>query len=279
MKKAFFTAFLGTLVFNQSQAQPIDSLLLMKQAFETPFNLSSKDCIKETCGIYIYDNFYANEALISSRIYRETAKPISGTSSMGMTPTSEFNPTLTIQTNNTLDVPSIISILFDAKSLKNGGEKDTRASEFSYTYIINGTRVAIPEALIARFENTEGTVQKYLFQINVPANSKLDVILVARRGKDLAGSAAKVIVDNLEIWAKEDNKLDITNHLSPSKLTFSISNQVLIFNKPENVMIIDALGKNLLSKTDCTDLDLSILPKGVYIIKTEQGVTEKIRIQ
>lgn len=277
----FLAALLNTAHVSAQLEDKYD--LRFSADFENSFAISPEGCSKLDCRVTIQPYITANEAQKTSRVYAEIKSPIVGKSSLGLTPTSTFDPQVETWIN-VFSEESLINakIAFDAKSIKNGSEKDTKYALLYYAISWDKGKNFTKDSLVGNFPNANGEVASYaLYTKNIAKNADTLVLrFTAKRSKDSSGTVAKVIIDNLKIYTSsvvlsttEPYQIFANLHAvshTPSELTLS---------KPISGKIYTAMGSEVVTITDSKCIMISTWKAGLYILKTIDNQFLKFQIK
>ena len=265
--------FISIVKFSFVSAQTSELYIeKFKEDFEFPFAISPDGCTKLACSIDVLPYIKANEAKKTSRIYAELKNPIADKSSLGMTPTSTFNPQIEIRINVAeIAMIKAAKISFDAKSLKNGGVQDTKYSLFYYASSWNNGKSFSKDIIIDTFLNTNGKAKNYvLLSTNDATNADTLIIrITAKPSKDSSGTAAKVIIDNLKIETT-NGLLSVENSVSAISDLKIIgqTNDDLTINKPISGALHNITGVEVAKFKEEQKISIAFLQNGIYIVKT-----------
>ncbi len=285
MKLIFSTTLLLAFVFTLSKVDAQDTetyIEKFKADFESPFAVSPTGCTKLDCEVMVQPYIIANEAKTTSRVYAEIKSPISGKSSLGMTPTSTFNPQIAIKINVT-EISTIkkARIFFDAKSMKNGNAQDTKYTFLNFAASWDNGKSFSKEIVIDTFLNTNGKVENYITYTNnvVPNPDTLILRFTGIISKDSAGTVAKVIIDNLRIETSSsllaiENVIDASSSLE----IVSQNEDYILLNKSISGILFAVWGGEVTTLKDTEKINISDLPNGIYVVKTTENQILKINI-
>ena len=275
--------FISIVKFSITDAQTLEVYMLrLKEDFESPFAVSPDGCTKLACNINVLPYIKANEAQKTSRIFAELKNPITDKSSLGMTPTSTFNPQIDIRVN-VAESPIIKSakIIFNAKSLKNGGITETKYTLLYYASSWNNGKSFSKDVLIDTFLNANGKVENYILFSNNDAieADTLIIRITGKPSKDSSGTAAKVIIDNLYIGTTS-GLLSVENSeiaLSTFKI-ISQTHDYLTMNKPISGVLYNIMGGEVVTFNEEQKINITFLENGLYFVKSIDNQILKFKI-
>lgn len=126
---------------------------------------------------------------------------------------------------------------------------------------------------------TEGHSQE--FTVNLPEALNNQEIIQLRwvyfqhQTNTATGSRAKLALDEVSVTSEESLSVGEYERNSFSMYPNPASD-VVSFNKEVNITIFDINGKKVLAAENISSINISELSKGVYFVKTSEGVTKKL---
>lgn len=262
-----FIAVFAILFNIQGWAQQANNVKFIYD-FEKPIQNSALNCKKEECKVEILPRLCANESKSTSRVYLETKFPIKDNGSLGMIPISNFNPEIEIKFDTNIANLDAIKVYFQAKSLKNGKDTDTKYARLFYSISYN-KGVSYDESLfLANFPNTNSEVANYQFTLpSLSYNAKnIAIKLLSRRSIDSSGACAKIIIDDLTYELILGATLANENQFFQHSIVHKITSNSIFFNSPQSGLVYNKLGQLVATFNDLEEVDMTALHNDYYLI-------------